>query len=401
MNYPKLLAIFLFFGMTFLSYSQKSKTKQEKKSDTKSIKTNIKGIPFIVSDANISTELNEIGVGYFRNKYIFLSNKKRRIIEATKDAPIKEPNNYMYVLNIAENGDLSFPLLFSHKLVSENNQGAVGFSPDFKVIYYTKENAKDSQTYTLHKANFDEKNPDRWINLKDLKIVPAEYSVETPFVSPDGKKIYISSNIPGGHGGFDLYEAPILEDGTIGKLVNLGPQINTASDEKYPFVAADNQYMYFSSKGHDSYGGYDVFRSSIKNEIFSSVINVGPSLNSKNDEIAFAMDSDNKGYITSNNKIKDNYDLLKFEIKKQKNNQQTYSVVKEDSKTALANVVVVIKNEFGKMVAVLKTDNKGTIKFNLKPLEKYTVAINTSGYEEYFAEISLDDEKKHFHLKKK
>ena len=401
MNYPKLLATLVFFGMTLLSYSQKSKAKEGKNSNTKSISTNTKGISFIVSDANINTELNEIGVGYFRNKYIFLSNKKRRIIEATKDAPIKEPNNFMYVLNIAENGDLSFPLLFSHKLVSENNQGAVGFSPDYKVIYYTKESRKDSQIYTLHRADFDEKNPDRWVNLKDLKIVPAEYSVETPFVSPDGKKIYVASNIPGGYGGFDLYEAPILEGGTIGKLINLGPKINTASDEKHPFVAADNKYLYFSSKGHDNNGGYDVFRSSIKNGIFSPVVNLGTSLNTKNDEIAFAMGSNNKGYITSNSKQQDNFDVLKFEIKKQKNNHQTYSVVKEDSRTALANIVVVIRNEFGRMLAVLKTDARGNIKFNLEPLEKYTVAINTSGYEEYIAEISLDDEQKNFNLKKK
>ena len=397
MNQLKPLAIFLFFGMTLLSYSQKSKTKDGKDSNTSSYS---KGIFYSLSDSKINTELNEIGVTFFRNKYIFLSNKKRRIIEATKGAPIKEPNNFMYVLNIDESGDLSFPLLFSQKLISENNQGSVGFSPDQKIIYFTKENAKDSNIYTLHKADFDEKNPDRWINLTELKVVPSAFSIETPCISPDGKKIYVASNIPGGYGGFDLYEAPILKDGSIGKLVNLGAKVNTSTDEKYPFLSSDNKHLYYSSKGHANLGGYDVFRSSHKNGDFSRAVNLGKSFNSESDEIAFAMGTKTTGYVTTNRKQKDNFDILKFKAKKQNNTQQTYTVVKEQSKAALPNVVVVVKNEFNKMVAVLKTDANGKIKFNLEPLSEYTIAINTAGYEAYNTQISLDDENIDFNLKK-
>ena len=104
-------------------------------------------------------------------------------------------------------------------------------------------------------------------------MVPEQYSAETPSVSPDGKKIYIASNIPGGFGGFDIYEATIAEDGTIGKLVNLGPNVNTADDEKYPFMSSDNKYLYFSSKGHLNLGGYDVFRSAYVDNSFLAAMN--------------------------------------------------------------------------------------------------------------------------------
>ena len=81
MNQLKPLAILLFFGMTLLSYSQKSKTKDGKNSNTSSYS---KGIFYSLSDSKINTELNEIGVTFFRNKYIITFNLNIVLEKMTK-----------------------------------------------------------------------------------------------------------------------------------------------------------------------------------------------------------------------------------------------------------------------------------------------------------------------------
>jgi len=212
-----------------------------------------------------------------------------------------------------------------------------------------------------------------------LNVVPEQYSAETPSISPDGKRIYISSNIPGGYGGFDIYMAPIKEDGSIGKLVNLGPNVNTADDEKYPYMSSDNKYLYFSSKGHLNLGGYDVFRSAYVDNSFLTAMNLGTDLNSRRDEVAFVMISPSKGYISTDKKQSGNFDILKFEIKKQDNLHFNYTVVEEMSKTALPNAKVVVTDEFGTKLTETYSDDNGKIKMSLEPLTFYNVVISKEG----------------------
>ncbi|NGX85464.1 flagellar motor protein MotB, partial [Aequorivita sp. KMM 9714] len=79
-----------------------------------------------------------------------------------------------------------------------------------------------------------------------------------PALSPDGKRLYFSSDMPGTLGMSDLWYVDILENGTYGTPVNLGPEINTEGRESFPFVS-DKNNLYFSSDGRSGLGGYDVF----------------------------------------------------------------------------------------------------------------------------------------------
>ncbi len=272
MKLTKILTLFLLLG-SLVSFGQEPKRSEGAEAIVNAINKNTKGISFIISDTGINSELNEIGTTFFKNKYIILSNKKRRHADVTVNPITNTPNNNLYCVDVKEDGNLSFPLLFSQALDSDNDEGSIGFSSDQRTIFYTQENPNNKQLFTLHKATLNEKDAKKWTNITNLNVVPEQYSAETPSVSPDGKKIYIASNIPGGFGGFDIYEATIAEDGTIGKLVNLGPNVNTADDEKYPFMSSDNKYLYFSSKGHLNLGGYDVFRSAYVDNSFLAAMN--------------------------------------------------------------------------------------------------------------------------------
>jgi outer membrane protein OmpA-like peptidoglycan-associated protein len=119
--------------------------------------------------------------------------------------------------------------------------------------------------------------------------------------SPDGKSLYFVSDRPGGQGGRDIYVSKIV-DGTNkwGEPKNLGPEINTAYDEEGVFMHPDGKTLYFSSKGHNTIGGYDVFVSVLKNGIWSTPINLGMPLNTPGDDVFFQVSADGKtGYFSS------------------------------------------------------------------------------------------------------
>jgi hypothetical protein len=115
--------------------------------------------------------------------------------------------------------------------------------------------------------------------LKPFKVNPNinsdKYEESSASIAPDGKTLYFASNRPGGLGGFDIYRTRILPSGEWGEAYNLGPDVNTAFDEDFPNISLDGYTLYFSSKGHNSMGGYDVFKS----EILPDSLNFGPAKN--------------------------------------------------------------------------------------------------------------------------
>ncbi|WP_193702236.1 TolB-like translocation protein [Flavobacterium haoranii] len=103
-------------------------------------------------------------------------------------------------------------MLLSSALDSEKEEGSIAFTPSQKTIFYTQEDTSNSGTFDLYKAELDLNSKDYWTNVQKVEnIIPVGYSIETPTVSADGKKLFFASNMPGSFGGFDLYEVAINE----------------------------------------------------------------------------------------------------------------------------------------------------------------------------------------------
>jgi len=111
---------------------------------------------------------------------------------------------------------------------------------------------------------------------------------------PNTNKIIFSSERKGGYGGKDLYVAEKIKENVWGNVKNLGPVINTKYDEDAPFVTTDGKILFFSSNNSNSLGGYDVFRSDLKNETWQAPYNLGAPINSKNDDKFFITRADGK-----------------------------------------------------------------------------------------------------------
>ena len=112
--------------------------------------------------------------------------------------------------------------------------------------------------------------------------------------------LYFSSNGRGGFGGMDIYMSIKDKDGNWGKAINLGPRINTPYDEDSPSISADNITLYFSSKGHNSMGGFDVYKSVFEYNQWMEPLNMGMPVNSSGDDIYFKYDKNKKqAYFSS------------------------------------------------------------------------------------------------------
>ena len=139
--------------------------------------------------------------------------------------------------------------------------------------------------------------------LKPVKLnsfINAPSRQNSATISPDGKTLYFSSDRPGGFGGFDLYRSLILPDGEWSEAQNMGPEINTPYDEDFPNLSMDGLTLYFSSKGHNSMGGFDVFRTLLDEEKGAWTVpqNVGYPINNAYDNIDLCMSGKGRyGYM--------------------------------------------------------------------------------------------------------
>ncbi|MCX7729009.1 MAG: hypothetical protein N2203_06020 [Bacteroidia bacterium] len=142
--------------------------------------------------------------------------------------------------------------------------------------------------------------------FKKLEPLPASINssgdVIAASINNDGNQIYFASNRKGGYGGTDLYVCRKLPNGQWAEPENLGPAINTEFDEDFPNLSPDEKFLFFSSKGHGSMGGYDIFKASWNTETnkFENPKNIGYPINTSYDDMNFRISKTGRyGYMAS------------------------------------------------------------------------------------------------------
>jgi septal ring-binding cell division protein DamX len=135
-------------------------------------------------------------------------------------------------------------------------------------------------------------NKGRWSKAEPLgKEINTKYNETHASLSPDGRTLFFTSDRKGGIGDLDIYRAENDGNGSWGKPVNLGPEINTIFDEETPFLIETGNVLYFSSKGHNSIGGYDIFYYNFENPS-EGVVNVGYPLNTTDNDLFYVPSGD-------------------------------------------------------------------------------------------------------------
>ncbi|MBI2720823.1 MAG: PD40 domain-containing protein [Bacteroidetes bacterium] len=204
--------------------------------------------------------------------------------------------------------------------------------------------------------------------------------------------------------GTDLYKNKLTPQGNIGKSELLGNEINTSLDEDYPFISKDGLTLYFSSKGHNSMGGFDIFKSTRADILsaWSKPENLGYPINSTYDDILFIPDTAGKYASFCSNRKGNSYELIHFKIPQ---GNPPSSVIKGnfstlDSIPVKDAIISVYNSNSGEIAGVYRTNTAtGNYLMILPAGIKYDMTVSADGFAEYTSSFEIPAKKNEFTLK--
>ncbi|MCX7955297.1 MAG: OmpA family protein [Bacteroidales bacterium] len=185
------------------------------------------------------------------------------------------------------------------KINTIKNEGASAITADGNYIVFTAcDRIEGKGSCDLY---YSVKKGDLWSEAFNIKEINTPFWESQPSLSPDGKYLFFASNRLGGYGESDIYMSVRQENGMWSKPILLDSTINTKYAEISPFIHPNGKVLYFSSKGHNSIGGFDIFMSQRIGEFsFSKPVNLGFPINTTKDDIGFIVSSSgNKAFIVS------------------------------------------------------------------------------------------------------
>lgn len=146
------------------------------------------------------------------------------------------------------------PRSITDEIGSEGDCWPTCLSFDGKELFLVKRNYEEADIYVSYK------NGERWTRMVRLNDqINTDYYETHAFITNNGKSLYFTSDRPGGQGAMDIWVSETTTQGDWGPARNLGPKINSHYNEETPFLTENSEKLYFSSQGHATMGGYDIF----------------------------------------------------------------------------------------------------------------------------------------------
>lgn len=274
------------------------------------------------------------------------------------------------------------------------NEGAQSISLDGRYMFFVACDRKVGAGgcdiyYSIHEGDgwSPAINAGSPVNTKNWETCPS--------LSPTGDELYFASNRPGGVGKTDIWKCnvEIQPDGKLkfSNAVNLGKAVNTTEDEFSPFIHADNQTLYYSSKGLEGLGGYDVFVTyKGENGQWQTPKNIGYPINTCQDEVGFIVNATaDKAYYSSNGQENNGQGRDIYEIQLAENNLRpmkkmkyaTGKIVDATTNQPIQATIDVFSTKTNKMVFRSVSDKKTGEFITCTPEdEEYGVNVNKKGY---------------------
>ncbi len=250
--------------------------------------------------ADPHSEFSGFGPAYYKDELVFASdrNTERPIYKETN-----RPFLDLYMANI-EDGNLTGETLFPGDINTDVHESNAVFTKDGNTMYFTRNsdkykriNGRKTAVLQIFRAELIN---GKWQNIKPLSISSNGYSVAHPSLSPDEKTLYFSSDMPGGQGASDIYKVSLIKKEKCGLPINLGPSVNSENQEQFPFISEEGN-LFFASDRSSGYGGLDLYRSQSENSGFSPAHNLGSSINGESDDFSLiTKERKGTGYFSSN-----------------------------------------------------------------------------------------------------
>lgn len=230
---------------------------------------------------------------------LYITTNRDNVLGDSKSAITGMKNNDIFVARKDENGKWMKPEP-AGPVNTEADEGTPSFSASGNIMYYTYSKQEpdwstNAVIYKSQRADGSFNKGEKFAVLTDTMSMYAH-----PSISPAGDFLYFVSDMPGGYGGKDIWRAGMFGD-EVSFVENLGPEINTAGDEMFPYVRNDST-LYFSSDGHPGMGGLDIFKATLNKRTKKwNVENMGYPINSQGDDFGITFEGEREaGFFSSN-----------------------------------------------------------------------------------------------------
>jgi outer membrane protein OmpA-like peptidoglycan-associated protein/tetratricopeptide (TPR) repeat protein len=258
---------------------------------------------------------------------------------------------------------------FAKEIQVKFNNGPASFGSENEIYSTTNILKVAKSKHDIYKLNivYSKFNGKNWSKPTNFKYNSPQYNIAHPSATADGKRLYFSSDMPGGEGGMDLYYSDLTSEGWSAP-VNLGKDVNTPGNEVFPMIHLEGA-LYFASNGHEGIGGLDVHVTSF-DSVWQKPIALPYPVNSRYDDFGFIINNEkNSGYFASNRPGgKGGDDIYNFEFTP---SLLDGIVLNEDTKEVLPNTrITIVESATGKALTVV-SDNMGKFKTQISSCRSY------------------------------
>jgi outer membrane protein OmpA-like peptidoglycan-associated protein/tetratricopeptide (TPR) repeat protein len=355
-------------------------------------------VRYSIAPVSFNSESYDFSPCYFEDKIIFVSARETQGVAQVLKAKYAKDKSYFLNLFLLDSGD--DVKIFNRRIHTSYHEGPASFFENDTKVIFTRNNFTKAElrikSSKLHvnsavtsesesginklKLFSSEKNEDgKWSVPVPLSFNSDEFSTGHPTVSKDNKRLYFSSDRPGGFGKTDLYIST-WKNGVWSDPKNLGSSVNTEGAELFSFVD-ENEMLYFSSDGRDGLGGLDVFKMDLKNPQ-GSPVNLGFPINTRADDFGIILKNtgtQKTGYFSSNRLGGKGLDDI-YKLTYENNKTVIGKVVNLISGLPMSDITVFSKNEQGDTLSQVITGEKGMFNFSFEYGGEYSMLATKPGY---------------------
>ena len=357
---------------------------------------------FDATKSNISSEADDFGPVRVGDSVFFTSDRLNddvlRTLFAKRFKTTQRPFLDIYGVRVNDKNELAGEAVrLKQGVNSPLHDGNLCFNTAGDEMYLSRSAYENGDSGKI----FDEEGTNRvhlyksvridgiWRDAERLSFVNENYSYMHPTLTKDGKRLYFSSDMEGGLGGFDIYYVTVQLDGTYSTPVNLGPTINTTHRDQFPYVSSTGD-LYFATDGRLGLGLLDIFVAPLTVKGFTEPINLGAPINSRYDDFSLSYYSDNNGlYATNRNGTDD--DIYSFvqtgEIITREFNTQ-FEVRDADTNELITDAAIQILGYQGKEIYANRKEDATPFQVPLT-VDDYTFIASGDNHEEGRMDIQV------------
>lgn len=346
-----------------------------------------------------NTDGSEFGPSLHKDKLVFTSDSNVRATTKV-DKWTGNPYYNIFTVSCADKGACKNDLQrVGGKINSKYHDGPAVFTKDGSEMYFTRTNfarqfitngsVPDGQGVVrlqIMKASEYNSDDNTFSKISAFPFNNKDYSTAHPSISPDGKMMVFTSDMPGGQGGSDLYVTRKDVDGSWSNPVSVGKTLNTEGEEMFPFLG-ENNTLYFASNGHVGLGGLDLYMSKYDadSKTFGEPTNMGAPINSSYDDMSLAvMSGGNGGYFASNRPASKKGDNIYYA-----HLQNVFlNVNLKDAATGKPIIAGAITLKGMNDNRSFTSNSSGAIITRILPESKYSVQIVKPGYKTQTIDVS-------------